>query len=164
MMLSRKRKVFSMNLPPRKKMVPVVFIAIILFLLVTGKTPFYANGTIEIILKNFYDMGSFQENNKNSRIVEVGIPAGKHILIVKSCQCLDDARDKNGNAYYFYMVDQINGLKALITDGDLDPVGNLDTKTRKLCKIVEREIQNDGGIKAIINKFKNKRKQPPINI
>ncbi len=109
-------------------------------------------------------MDSFHGNNKYSRIVEVGIPAGKHILIVKKCQCLDDARDKNGNAYYFYMVDQINGLKALITEGDLDPVGNLDTKTRKFCDIVEREIQNDGGIKVIINKFKNKRKQPGINI
>jgi hypothetical protein len=153
-----------MNLPLRKKMMTAVFLSIILFLLVTGKMPLYAEGTIEIILKNFYDMDSLHGNNKNPHIVEVGIPAGKHILIVKNCQCLDDARDKNGNAYYFYMVDQINGLKALITEGDLDPVGNLDTKTRKFCNIVEREIQNDGGIKAIINKFKIKKKQPPMNI
>lgn len=142
-----------MNLPLRIKLIRVVSLAVIFTLLVTGKTTLYADKNIEIILKNFYDIGAHHGKFTYSRIAEVGIPAGTHILIVKSCHCLDDARDKNGNVYYFYMVDQINGLKALITEADLNPVGGLDKKTREFFNIVEKEIQNDGGIEAVIKKF-----------
>jgi hypothetical protein len=124
----------------------------ILFLLVvvtlfasSGLSKVYADENIEVTSENF----SFPP------IVEIGIPANEHILIVKSCHCLDDAKDKSGNEYYFYMVDMHNGLKALITASKIEPFQELDDKTKEFCEIVKIEIAKDGGIEKLIKKFKN---------
>jgi hypothetical protein len=77
-----------------------------------------------------------------------------NILIVKSCHCLDNAKDKSGNEYYFYMVDMHNGLKALITETKLEPFQELDDKTKEFCEIVRIEIAKDGGIEKLVKKFK----------
>jgi hypothetical protein len=63
--------------------------------------------------------------------------------------------DKKGNEYYFYMVDRSIGLKALITIAELDPVEGLDDKTKEFHEVVKKEIIKDGGINALIEKFKN---------
>ena len=52
------------------------------------------------------------------------------------------------------MVDRPNGLKALISTKELYPVEKLDEKTKKFVKLVKEEIRKDGGIEAIIKKFK----------
>ena len=124
----------------------------ILFLLVvvtlfasSGLSKVYADENIEVTSENF----SFPP------IVEIGIPANEHILIVKSCHCLDDAKDKSGNEYYFYMVDMHNGLKALITASKIEPFQELDDKTKEFYEIVKIEIAKDGGIEKLIKKFKN---------
>ncbi len=135
----------------------------ILFLLVattlfalSGLSKTYAGENIEVTSKNFFDVKSFHGNFSFSPIVEVGIPASEHILIVKkSCHCLDNAKDKSGNEYYFYMVDMHNGLKALITESKLEPFQELDGKTKDFFEIVKIEIAKDGGIEKLIRKFKN---------
>lgn len=114
----------------------------------------YAGESIEITLRNFLDVRPFNGNYEYSDIKEVGIPVGKHILIVRSCHCLDNATDKKGNHYYFYMVDRPNRLKALITATELNPVGELDEKTREFYELVKQEIKRDGGIEALIEKFR----------
>ena len=120
----------------------------------TALSSIYAGEEIEITLRNFYDVRTFYGNSEYSPIVEKGIPASKHMLIVKSCHCLDDAKDKKGNVYYFYMVDRPNGLKALISTKELYPVEKLDEKTKKFVELVKEEIRKDGGIEAIIKNFK----------
>ena len=62
--------------------------------------------------------------------------------------------DKKGNEYYFYMFDRSTGLKALITIAELDPVDGLDDKTKEFHEVVKKEIIKDGGIDALIAKFK----------
>jgi len=134
----------------------------ILFLLVaatlfalSGLSKTYADENIEVTSENFLDIKSFHRNFSFSPIVEIGIPASEHILIVKSCHCLDNAKDKSGNNYYFYMVDMHNGLKALITASKIEPFQELDYKTKEFCEIVKIEIAKDGGIEKLIKKFKN---------
>ena len=129
-----------------------VIIGITLYFLI-GILPVWADENIEVILKNFHDAKPFQGDIKYSPIVEKGIPASEHILIVKNCRCLDNAVDKKGREFYFYMVDQPNGLKALITSKELDAVDKLDDKTREFLEVVKSEIKKDGGIKALIKKF-----------
>ena len=129
-----------------------VIIGIILLFLI-GILPVWADGNIEVILRNFHDVKTFQGDFKHSPIVEVGIPASEHILIVKNCDCLDNATDKKGREFYFYMVDQANGLKALITATKLDAVDKLDDKTREFLEVVKNEILKDGGIEVLIKKF-----------
>ncbi len=132
----------------------VISILCIVTYSLTALSSIYAGEEIEITLRNFYDVRTFYGNSEYSPIVEKGIPASKHILIVKSCHCLDDAKDKKGNVYYFYMVDRPNGLKALISTKELYPVEKFDEKTKKFVKLVKEEIRKDGGIEAIIKKFK----------
>ena len=129
-----------------------VIIGIILLFLI-GILPVWADGNIEVILRNFHDVRTFHGDFKHSPIVEVGIPASEHILIVKNCDCLDNATDKKGREFYFYMVDQANGLKALITATELDAVDKLDDKTREFLEVVKNEILKDGGIEVLIKKF-----------
>lgn len=52
------------------------------------------------------------------------------------------------------MVDRPNGLKALISTKELYPVEKFDEKTKKFVELVKKEIRKDGGIEAIIKKFK----------
>ncbi len=129
-----------------------VIIGIILLFLI-GILPVWADENIEVILRNFHDVKTFQGDFKPSPIVEVGIPASEHILIVKKCDCLDNAVDKKGREFYFYMVDQANGMKALITATELDAVDKLDDKTREFLEVVKNEILKDGGIEVLIKKF-----------
>ncbi len=129
-----------------------VIIGIILYFLI-GILPVWADGNIEVILRNFHDVRTFQGDFNHSPIVEVGIPASEHILIVKNCDCIDNAVDKKGRKFYFYMVDQANGLKALITATELDAVDKLDDKTREFLEVVKNEILKDGGIEVLIKKF-----------
>jgi hypothetical protein len=119
-----------------------------------GLSNAYAGENIEVTSKNFFDIKSFHGKFSFSPIVEVGIPVSEHILIVKSCHCLDNAKDKSGNEYYFYMVDMHNGLKALITETKLEPFQELDDKTKEFCEIVRIEIAKDGGIEKLVKKFK----------
>ena len=131
-----------------------LLVAATLFAL-SGLSKTYADENIEVTSENFFDVKSFHGSFSFSPIVEIGIPASEHILIVKSCHCLDNAKDKSGNDYYFYMVDMHNGLKALITATKLDPFQELDDKTKEFCEIVKIEIAKDGGIEKLIKKFKN---------
>jgi hypothetical protein len=86
-----------MRTSARKKFgIFVLFLAIALYT-VSGLSKAYAGDNIEVTLKNFYDVKSFHGNFSFSPIVEKGIPASQHILIVKSCHCLDNAKDKNGS-------------------------------------------------------------------
>ena len=117
-------------------------------------TPVYSGEKIELTLRNFYAVKPFHGKYEYSQISEVGIPAGKHILIIKSSHCLDDATDKNGNTYFFYMVDHVAGMKALICTAELDPVKELDDMTREFYNLVKQEVTKDGGIEALIRKFK----------
>ncbi len=132
----------------------LLLVAATLFAL-SGLSKTYADENIEVTSENFFDVKSFHGNFSFSPIVEIGIPASEHILIVKSCHCLDNAKDKNGNHYYFYMVDMHNGLKALITASKIEPFQELDDKTKEFCEIVKIEIAKDGGIDKLIKKFKN---------
>jgi hypothetical protein len=134
----------------------------ILFLLVaatlftlSGLSRTYADENIEVTSENFFDVKSFHGSFSFSPIVERGIPASEHILIVKSCHCLDNAKDKSGNSYSFYMVDMHNGLNAFITASKIEPFQELDDKTNEFCEIVKIEIAKDGGIEKLIKKFKN---------
>lgn len=134
----------------------------ILFLLVattlsalSGLSKTYADENIEVTSENFFEVKSFNGNFVFSPIVEVGIAASEHILIVKSCHCLDNAKDKNGNSYYFYMVDMHNEFKALISESKIKPFQKLDDKIKEFCEMVKIEIAKDGGIEKLIKKFKN---------
>jgi hypothetical protein len=120
----------------------------------TALSSIYAGEEIEITLRTFFNAGTSNGNYKYSPVVEKGIPVSKHILIVKSCHFLDDAKDKKGNVFYFYMVDRPHRLKALISTKELYPVEKFDEKTKKFVKLVKEEIRKDGGIEAIIKKFK----------
>jgi hypothetical protein len=117
-------------------------------------TPVYAGEYIEVTLRNFYEISSNYGKYKYSQMTEIGIPASEHILIIKSLHCLDNAVDKKGNEYYYYMVDRSIGLKALITMAKLDPAAELDDKTKEFHEVVKKEIIKDGGIDALIEKFK----------
>jgi hypothetical protein len=121
----------------------------------TPITPVYSGEHIEVTLRNFYEVSGNYGKYKYSQMTEIGIPASEHILIIKSFHCLDNAVDKKGNEYYFYMVDRSIGLKALITIAELDPAEGLDDKTTEFHEVVKKEIINDGGIDALIEKFKN---------
>ena len=109
---------------------------------------------IVITLKNFFDVGNSHGDYYYTPIKENGIPASEHVLIIKSCLCRDDAKDNDGNFYYFYMVDRSKGLKALITEKALDPTEDLDEYIYELAELVKAEMRKDGGIVAIIEKFK----------
>ena len=139
-----------------------VIIGITLYFLI-GILPVWADENVEVILKNFHGAKSFQGDIKYSPIVEKGIPAGKHILIVNNCECLDNAVDKKGSEFYFYMVDLPNGLKALITATELEAVDKLDDKTREFLEVVTSEIKKDGGIEALIQKFSKPRRGSRLN-
>ena len=139
-----------------------VIIGLTLYFLI-GILPVWADENIEVILKNFHDVKTFQGDFKYSPIVEMGIPAGEHILIIKNCECLDNAVDKKGREFYFYMVDLPNGLKALITASELDAVDRLDDKTREFLEVVRNEIKKDGGIDALIKKFSKPRRGSRLN-
>ena len=128
-------------------------LGIFLFSLLPIK-PVYSGEPIEVTLRNFYEIKTYYGKYEYSPITEMGIPASEHILIIKSCHCLDNAVDKRGNKYYFYMVDRSRGLKALITLAELDPVEGLDDKTNEFHKAVKKEIIKDGGIDVLIEKFK----------
>jgi hypothetical protein len=117
-------------------------------------TPVYSGEKIELTLKNFNTVKRFHGQYEYSRITELGIPAGKHVLIIKNSHCLDNATDKNGNTYFFYMVDHAIGMKALICAVELDPVKELDNTTREFYNLVKQEIKKDGGVEALIRKFK----------
>ncbi len=140
------REVISIRISARKK------IGILVLLAATALSPLFelaqadADENIKVTLKNFLDVKSFHGKFSSSPVVEAGIPASEHILIVKSCNCLDNAKDKSGNEYYFYMVDHHNELKALITASKLDPFEKLDDNTKDFCEIVKIEIAKDGGI------------------
>jgi hypothetical protein len=120
----------------------------------TPITPVYSGEHIEVTLRNFYEVSGNYGKYKYSQMTEIGIPASEHILIIKSFHCLDNAVDKKGNEYYFYMVDRSIGLKALITIAELDPAEGLDDKTKEFHEVVKKEIIKDGGIDALIEKFK----------
>ena len=132
----------------------VGFVLSILLYTLTWLTAAHAEEFINVIPKNFFEMRNFHGRLQYSSIVEKGIPASEHILIVTSCHCLDDATDKRGNAYYFYMVDRPNGLKALITETQLNPAEKLDEKIRDFLRVVKEEVRKDGGTKSLIEKFK----------
>ena len=84
---------------------------------------------------------------------EPGIPVDKHILVIRSSRCCDIALDKKGNHYYCYMVDQQNNLRALITDSKLTPVKGLEEDILEFYLLVKKEIESDGGIEKLIEKF-----------
>ena len=84
---------------------------------------------------------------------EVGIPVHEHILVIRSARCCDIAVDKKGNHYYCYMTDQQNNLRALITDTKLIPVKDLEEDVREFYLLVKKEVENDGGIEKLIEKF-----------
>ena len=142
----------------------VILILCIVTYSLTALSSIYAGEEIEITLRNFYDVRTFYGDYEYSPVVEKGIPVSKHILIVKSCHCLDDAKDKKGNVFYFYMVDRPNGLKALISTKELYSVEKFDEKTNKFVKLVKEEIKKDGGIEAIIKKFKKSTQVPSQHI
>ena len=128
---------------PVEKRIEILFLLVATTLsALSGLSKTYAGENIEVKSQYFF-------------VVEAGIPASEHILIVKSCHYRDDAKDKSGNEYYFYMVDMHNGLKALITALKLEPFQELDDKTKEFCEIVKIEIAKDGGIERLIKKFKN---------
>ena len=52
------------------------------------------------------------------------------------------------------MVDRTKGLKALITEKALDPIEGLDEYIYEFVELVKEEMRRDGGIVAIIEKFK----------
>jgi len=143
-----------MRTPLEKKIwILLLLVATTLFNLF-GLSKTHASENIEVTSQNFLDAKSYHGYFSFSPVVEVGIPVSKHILIVKSCHCLDNAEDKNGNEYYFYMVDMHKGLKALITETMLEPFQKLDDKIKKFCDLVKIEIAKDGGIEKLIKKFK----------
>lgn len=131
------------------------FLAIgILFSLLLTASTLHGGEWIEVTLRNFAHAKNSHGTFVYSPIVEQGIPAKEHILVVKSCRCLDDARDKQMNDYYFYMVDHSAGLKALITPAKLKPFKGLDEQVREFVQVIEEEIKKDGGIDSLIKKFK----------
>jgi hypothetical protein len=145
----------------KRRVIPIL--AIVIYSL-TVFSPIYAGENIEVTLRNFFDVKAFYGDFKHFSIVEKGVPVSSHILIVKSCHFLDDARDDKGNDYYFYMVDRPNGLKALISTKELYPVEKLDEKTKEFVQVVKEEIGKDGGIDAIIKKFKKSTQVPGQHI
>jgi hypothetical protein len=52
------------------------------------------------------------------------------------------------------MVDRAKGLKALITEKALDPAEELDESIYEFVDLVMEEMRKDGGVVAIIEKFK----------
>ena len=141
---------------PVEKRIEILFLLVATTLsALSGLSKTYAGENIEVTSQNFLNFKSFHGYFSFSPIVEAGIPASEHILIVKSCHYRDNAKDKSGNEYYFYMVDMHNGLKALITASKLEPFQELDDKTKEFCEIVKIEIAKDGGIERLIKKFKN---------
>jgi len=113
-------------------------------------TPVQSTDTITVTLKNFVKVDQGIVYN----ITEEGIPASEHVLIVKNPKYCDDAYDSQGNDYYFYMVDKPAGLKALITEADLQPVENLEEDIKEFTDLVKEEIENDGGVEKIIKTYK----------
>jgi glycosylphosphatidylinositol transamidase (GPIT) subunit GPI8 len=122
-----------------------------------------AQGNLVITLRNFFDVRNSQEGFYYSPVKEQGIPASKHILIIKSGHCRDDAKDNAGNTYYFYMFDRSKGLKALVTEKTLDPAEGLDETIQEFVELVKAEIKKDGGIISIIGKFRKMSQFPRSN-
>jgi hypothetical protein len=117
-------------------------------------SPTFAEENIVITLRNFFNVRNHQGVLDYSPIKEDGIPASEHVLIIKSGHCRDDAKDKDGNVYYFYMVDRSKSLKALVTEKALDPTTDLDEYIFEFVELVKEEMKKDGGPAAIIEKFK----------
>jgi len=143
------------NIFPRRNIIILCSIMSIIFLFFpTEVKTTHAEGNIVITLRNFFDVGNSQGDFYYTPIKEDGIPASEHILIIKSRHCLDDAKDNDGIVYYFYMVDRSKGLKALITEKALDPAEELDESIYEFVDLVKEEMRKDGGVVAIIEKFK----------
>jgi len=117
-------------------------------------SPTFAEENIVITLRHFFNVRSSQGVLDYSPMKEDGIPASEHVLIIKSGHCRDDAKDDDGNVYYFYMVDRSKGLKALVTEKTLDPTEDLDEYIYEFVELVKEEMKKDGGPVAIIEKFK----------
>ena len=88
--------------------------------------------------------------------VETGIAVSKHVLVVRSPRCCDDAHDKKANHYYCYIIDRKNGLRAMLTKATLRPAKKLDKDIQEFYSFVEKEIKKDGGVRALIKRFSQK--------
>lgn len=88
--------------------------------------------------------------------VETGIAVSKHVLVVRSPRCCDDAHDKKGNHYHCYIIDQENELRAMLTKATLHPAKELDKDIQEFYSFVEKEIEKDGGVTALIERFSKK--------
>jgi hypothetical protein len=148
------RKMLKNIFPRRNIRILCSIIGIIFLYFPTEVKPTYAEENIVITLRNFFDVGNSRGDFYYTPIKEDGIPASEHILIIKSHHCLDDAKDNDGIIYYFYMVDRSKGLKALITEKALDPTEELDEYIYEFVDLVKEEMRKDGGVVAIIEKFK----------
>ncbi len=84
---------------------------------------------------------------------EPGIPVSKHILVIRSSRCCDIALDEKGNHYYCYIIDRQNNLRALITNAELAAVKNVEEDILEFYLLVKKEVENDGGIEKLIEKF-----------
>jgi len=148
------RKILKIIFPRKTIIILCSIIGIIFLFFPTEVKTTYAEENIVITLKNFFDVGNSRGDFYYTPIKEDGIPASEHILIIKSRHCLDDAKDNDGIVYYFYMVDRSKGLKALITEKALDPAEELDESIYEFVDLVKEEMRKDGGVVAIIEKFK----------
>lgn len=114
----------------------------------------------------FACVGSLELRPENLRAVrtinlscpeQVGVAVSEHILIVRikrGGHCCDDSRDREGNLYYCYMLDLNNGLKAMVTKETLSPTFNmLEKDVLEFHALVKKEIEKDGGIDALIQRF-----------
>jgi hypothetical protein len=139
--------------PGRNNRIFFSIIGFVLLCFLSETAPAFTERNIVITLRNFFVSRHSQGFLDYSPMKEDGIPASEHVLIVKSSHCRDDAKDNDGNVYYFYMVDRTKGLKALVTEKVLDPAGDLDEYIFEFTELVKEEMMKDGGPAVIIKKF-----------
>ncbi|MDP7458162.1 MAG: hypothetical protein QGH47_05540 [Candidatus Woesearchaeota archaeon] len=106
-------------------------------------------------------------------IREKGYPLRKNILVVPNGGCLDNARDKEGNRYHFFMVQKGKsgeddlGVKALLTDRDMMYRPRIlfflnRKKNRRVgifVKQVEAVLQDSGGLATVIDNYEKSKTQ-----
>lgn len=86
--------------------------------------------------------------------IHLGTVVSEHVVIVENCQCMHDMQTEDGTIYYFYMLDTGVGMKAMITEASLVPDTDIKPEIKTFASLVLKEIEEDGGVYEIINRFK----------
>ncbi len=133
----------------------------------SGMTAGCVHNKIDLTLQNFKRHTYDEHGIKYQSVARELLIVDKHILIAGRSSYLDDAVDKWGDKYYFYMVDFVKGLAAYITKKELKPDEQPVEDSQEYEELqefidnVKRNIEKGGGIEQIIESFEKGQKIDP---